>query len=233
MEVVRGQRAERPDQLGGGPALIGQLVGVVGDQLGQAIDAVDPDRPDPGQVVEPDVLELDPVRGHAEAGRHPALDPDRHVAQPDRPVAGIEQRLGDDPDRVREVDDPGVGRAPTVDVLGERQDHGHGPKRLGEATRPNRLLADAAEPVGERLVGEPGGLAPDPELDEDERRPVDRGVPVGRRGQPAGPAVATEDALGQPGDDREPLGIDVVERELVDRQASSCDRRRPGRAPGV
>ena len=91
-------------------------------------------------------------------------------------------------------------------------------KRLGEAARPGRLLADAAEPVGQRLVGQPGGLAADPELDEDERRPVDRGVAVGRRGQPAGPAAAAEDPLGQPGDDRQPLGIDVVEDELVDRQ---------------
>ena len=63
-------------------------------QLGQAVDAVDEDRALPGQVVQPDVLELDPVRRHAEPLGHPALDVDRHVAQADGPVAVVDAGPG-------------------------------------------------------------------------------------------------------------------------------------------
>ena len=63
------------------------------------------------------------------------------------------------------------------DVLGQVEDDRHGPERLGEAARSGGLLADAAEPVGQRLVGEPGRLPADPELDEDERRAGDGARP--------------------------------------------------------
>ena len=48
----------------------------------------------------------------AEALGQPPLQGDRHVAQAERPMAVVEERLGHDPDRVREVDDPGARRAP-------------------------------------------------------------------------------------------------------------------------
>ena len=164
------------------------------------------------------MLELDLLGGDPEADGHPALDPDRHVAQPDRPVAGVHERLGHDPDRVGEVDDPGVGRAAPADVLGQVQDDGDRPQCLGEAARSGRLLADAAEPMGQGLVDEADRLAADPELDEHERGPVDRGVAVGGRRQPARPADAPADPSGEPGDDLQSLCVDVVEDQLVDRQ---------------
>ena len=173
-------------------------------------------------MIEPDVLELDPLGRHAEPGGQPALDPDRHVAQADRPVAGIEQGLGDDPDRVGEVHDPGVRRTAPTDLLGEVEDDGHGPQRLGEAARAGRLLADAAEAVGQGLIRVAGLLPADPELDEHERRAVDGLVALGRGDQPPRPALATEDPLGEPGHDGQALAVDVVQDELVDRQ-----RRRP------
>ena len=66
--------------------------------------------PDPGQVVEADLVDDDPLRLDAEQPRERALEADRDVAEADGAVAGVEQRARDDPDRVREVDDPGVRR---------------------------------------------------------------------------------------------------------------------------
>ena len=112
----------------------------------------------------------------AEPRREPALEPDRDVAQPDRPVAVIEQRLGDDPDRVREVDDPVArGREPRR-ALRDVEDDRHGPERLREAAGAGRLLADRAEPRWQRLVDEARRLAADPELDEHEVGAIERGV---------------------------------------------------------
>ena len=76
-----------------------------------AVDPVDPHRPHPGQVIEPDVLEADRSGDTPSAGQAP-LEPDRDVAQADRAVAGVEEGLGDDADRVGEVDDPRAGRGP-------------------------------------------------------------------------------------------------------------------------
>ena len=218
VEVVRGDGPERAQELDRGVHVGRDLLGVLGQHRRQAVDPVDPDRPDPGQVVESDVLELDPLGRHAEPGGQLALEPDRHVAQADRPVTGVEQRLGDDPDRVGEVHDPGIRCAPPADVLGQLQDDRHGPQRLGKTTRSGRLLADAAEAVRQRLVRVAGLLTADPQLDQDERRPVDRLGTVGGADETARPALATEDSLGQPAHDREALAVDVVEDELVDRE---------------
>ena len=79
------------------------------------------------------------------------------------------------------------------------------------------LLADQAEPRRQRLVAEPGPLAADPELDEDEVGAVDRRVAIGRPDDAPGPALAGEHPLGEAADDREPLGVDVEEGDLVDR----------------
>ncbi len=117
------------------------LVGELGspssaEQLRQAIDAVDPDRPHPGQVVEPDVLELDPLRARRRSwAANRRWKPIATLHRPMRAVAGVEERLGDDPDRVREVDDPGAGRGPPGGLLGELEHDRDRPQRLGEAAR--------------------------------------------------------------------------------------------------
>ena len=53
---------------------------------------------------------------HAEPGGQPTLEADGHVAQPDGAVPLVHQRLGDDADRVGEVDDPGVRARPAGDI---------------------------------------------------------------------------------------------------------------------
>ena len=90
------------------------------------------------------------------------------------------QRLGHDPDRVGEVDDPGAGRGAPAGQLGQLEHERDGPQRLGEAAGTGRLLADDAEARRHRLVGQPGGLAADAELDEHEIGAIDGGA-RGRR----------------------------------------------------
>ena len=57
--------------------------------------------------------------------------------------------------------------------LGDVEHHRYRAQSLGEAARPGRLLADAAELERQRLVDEPGRLAADAQLDDDEARAVD------------------------------------------------------------
>ena len=213
-QVVRGQRSERPDELERHADHLGALV----EHLGQPVDAVDPDRPLPGQMVQADVVELDALGFDAEGLGEVALEADRHVAQADRTVALVEQRLGDDADRVREVDDPGARRRAPIRRRRELEDDRDGPESLGEPACPRRLLAHQAEPAGDRLVPKSSGLTADPQLDEDEVGAVERRIPVQGLGESTAPALAGEHPTGHAGDDAEPLRIAVEEHELVDRQ---------------
>ena len=111
--------------------------------------------------------------------RH-ALEPDRDVAEPDRAVARIEERPRDDPDGVREVDDPGAVGRELARPVGDREDNGNRAQRLRQAARAGRLLADAAARERDRLVGEPRLLAADADLDEDEVGAVEGAVEVAR-----------------------------------------------------
>ena len=173
-----------------------------------------------------------------------ALEPDRDVAQAQRAMPRVEQRLGHDPHRVREVEDPGVGRAASRGLLGDLEDERDRPQRLREAAGTRRLLADRAEPVGERLVDEPRRLAADPQLDQRERRRR-RGPPTAVTGQdessrPAARAAGSVPA--SPPTTSSRTGVGVEQDELVDRQhrrraarsprrarACRCSRRRPPR----
>ena len=134
-------------------------------------------------------------------------------------MPAVDQRLGDDPDRVREVDDPGVAGPASPDRIGDLEDHRDRPERLREPARADGLLADQPEPRRQRLVAEPGRLPADPELEEHDVGAVDRGVAIGRPDQPARPALLAEHPLGEPADDLEPLGVDVEQGDLVDRDA--------------
>ena len=218
-QVVGRDGAHGPDQVHRQPGVLGDALGVVRQQVGEHVAAVHAHGPDPAQVVQADVLEADPLGFHLQPAGQPALHPDRHVAQPERAVAAVDQCLGHDPDRVREVDDPVPGCGPPVHGLGELQDHGHGADCLGQAAGTGRLLADRAEAGRDGLVAQPRGLAADPELDEHEIGAVQRGIAIGRPDETAGPAGLPEHPLGETADDREALGIDVEQDELVDGQA--------------
>ena len=187
---------------------------------GEPVDAVHP-RPPVIQLrwLRPTWSSSTPLRLDAERLGEVALQADRHVAQADGPVALVQERLGDDADRIGEVDDPGAGRRATADQLGELQHDRHGPQRLGEAAGAGRLLADGAEPQGERLVEEPRVLSADAELDQDEIGAVDRASRDHRSGSGAPPIPSRwQHPPASPPTTSQAFGVDVVEHELVDRQ---------------
>ena len=198
--------------------MLGQLVAVLGEQVGEDVAAVEPHRPDPRQVVEADLVDEDPLRLDAEHPGDRALEADGDVAEADRAVAGVEQRARDDADRVREVDDPRARRGTLRGALGDLEHDRHRAHRLREAAGPGRLLADAAAAQRHRLVVQPRLLPADADLEQDERRSVERAVEVLGEHEPALVVLAREHAPREPADDVEPLAVDVVQRELVHRQ---------------
>ena len=133
-------------------------------------------------------------------------------------VAVVEQRLGDEPGGVGEVDEPRTGGAEAAHVVGDREDHGNGAQRLGEAARAGGLLPDAAEARRDGLVAQARRHAADAKLHEHERRPVDGRLSLGSRHETAGKLELAQDASREPADDREAAFIDVVQDELVDGQ---------------
>ena len=164
------------------------------------------------------MFELDPLGLHAEVGRESALEADRHVAEPDRPMLLVQKRLRDDPDRVGEVDDPCSPRAPATDELGQFEHHGHRAKSLGEATRAGRLLPDVAEPRRKRLIEEPRRLSADAQLDHHEIGAVDGSLAIESHGQATRPAAFCQDPARQAAHDLKALTVDVEQGKLVHRQ---------------
>ncbi len=222
-EVVGGDRPEREDELEGHADVVGDLLAVRIEELRQAIDAVDPDGPLPGQVVESDVLQLDLLRRNAEARGEPSLEPDRHVAQPDRAMSVVEEGLAHDPDGIGEIDDPVAGRRSLGRALRDVEDHRHRAERLGETAGAGRLLTDRPEPQRQRLVDEAGRLSTDAQLDDDEIRPVEGGVSVWSQDEPAGPLHPVEHPASEPADDLDAVRIGVEQDELVDREAVAAN----------
>ncbi len=101
-------------------------------------------------------------------------------------------------------------------ALRDAEDDRNRPQRLAESAGAGRLLADAPARQRHGLVGEARILPADPDLDEDEVRPVDRAIEMVSRRQPAREALSLEHSRGQSADDLAPLRIDVVEHELTD-----------------
>ena len=151
-------------------------------------------------------------------------------------MARIEQRPRDDPDGVREVDDPGAVGRELARAVCDGQHHGNRAQRLGQASGAGRLLADAAARERHRLVGEPRLLTADADLDEHEVGPVERAVEIVRQRQSAREPAALEHPSREPADDFQPLRVDVLQGELRHVEPSALTRepghelRRVGRA---
>jgi hypothetical protein len=137
-----------------------EVLGVLGEQSGQDVLTADVHAALPGQMVEADMPEPDVAGSHPQCVGEAPLETDRHVAQTDGAVPGVEQRPRDDADRVGEVDDPRV-RGQLGDPAGDVQDNRHRAQRLGEPARAGRLLPHAAACQRQRLVHVPGGLSTD------------------------------------------------------------------------
>ena len=181
-------------------------------------------------MVQPDVVDEHALRLDLQEPRNLALHADRDVAEADRAVPRVEERAGHDPDRVRKVHDPGVRLREGLHLLRDLEHDRHGAHGLGESTGARRLLADASAGEGDRLVPQPRRLAADAQLEEDERRSVDRAVEVvGDDQRPAEP-WPLEHPCRHLADHRAAFLVDVVEDELVDRQRVSVRARFPRRA---
>ena len=222
-QVVGGDGAQGTHQFDG--QLVLDVLETFLQQPWQVVDPVDDDRPDPGQVVEADVVQEHTFRSDPEAPGQSPLEVDGHVAQADGAMAPVEQRLGDDADGIGEVDQPGIRRRLASDQLRELQHDGHRPKCLGEAPGSGRLLADAVEPKGQRLVQHPGGLATDAQLDQHECRAVHGRDRVRRLGDPDRRPSTGQHPAGEPRHDGQPLGRGIQQDQLVDRQdvRATCD----------
>jgi hypothetical protein len=189
-------------------------------------------------VVEPHLLEVDLVGLDAEPPGRVALDVDRHVAEADRPLTAVQQRLGHDADRVGEVDHPGARCRGSPRQVGQLEDHRDCAQCLGESAGSRRLLPDGPEAQGERLVHQPRRLPADAELDEHEIGSINGRLAVRGLQQLAAPSGAPQHSLCQAADHREALGIDVMQRQLVDGEAfgaprQSIDQLRGIGAPGT
>ena len=244
MQILVGERAQGPQPVGAEqPALLeGAQRGVVGEQPRQQLGAVQRQRPQPAEVVEPHVVVAGPVRvperGRVRAGRprRPAHQPDRRIADPDDTVAEhLGHRLGDHARGVGEVDDPGA-RGERRDPLGDVQRHRDRPQPVQDTARADRLLAEHALGQRDPFVAYPARRAAHPDRREDEAGAGQRVVqpvrdPYGhRRRMP----------LRQPrqhlGDHRHPAWIGVVQHHLGDgvrRVVQQCavDQRHPEAAP--
>ncbi len=219
-QVVRRDDAQAVQEGPGQTQVGGDRVPVPGQQAGQhvlALGAAEPYGGLPGEVVEPDVVQVDVGRCHPQQRGELALQPDRHVAQPDRAVPGLEQGAGDDAHRVGEVDDPRVRVGPAY-PLGDVQHHRHRAQRLGEPARAGRLLADAAALQRPRLVLLPGRLPADPQLEQYGVGAVDGRVQVGGGDHTAAVPLSGEDAAGQAPHQLQPVRRRIDEHQLLHRQ---------------
>ena len=234
VQVVRRDRAQRPDQLDRQCRRARPTQSAsVASSSGQAVDAVDAGGTLPAQVVQPDVLErhVGPARRRA-ARRCVRWMLIATLHRPDRPVAVVEERLGHDPDRVREVDDPGPRRrAPSPRV---RRARGRpAPFAAPWRSRRHRSSPGRSTPKRGGSVSSTSRVAWPPTRSwmSTKSAPSMARVAIAGQGQPAGPVEPVEHPLGEPADDREPLGVDVEQDELVDRQPRRARGRSPRPAP--
>ena len=125
------------------------------------------------------------------------------------------------------------GRCERAHALGDLEHDRDRAHRLGEASRAGRLLPDAAARERRGLVAQPRLLAADPDLDQDVVGALDRRVEIAGHLEPAREALPREHPPRHASDDLAPLGIDVLEHELVDVEARQPgdELRRVGGAP--
>ena len=178
------------------------------------------------------MVELDVVGLDAEPRREPALESDRHVAQPDCAMPFLEQSARDDADRVGEVDDPGV-RVASPHPIGDVENDRHRAQRLREATGSGGLLTNTAALQRPGLVALSCLLAADPQLEEHGIGVSHAGIEVGGQGQSGRVSLAGQDPAGQPADDLEAFGGRVDQHELLDREQVSQPREPVDQLRGV
>jgi hypothetical protein len=169
---------------------------------------------EPAEVVEAEVVEAQALGRLAQRRGHAAAERRRRVADADGAVPQhLLERLGDHPGGVREVDDPGVRR----DAPGEIEHRRDRPQGEADAAGTGGLLAEHAVPERDALVDRPPLEAADADGDEHEVRALERVVEIGRGAERRLVTVLGGLAVEHQRDPVEPLGIHVVEDDLVER----------------
>ena len=230
-EVLVGQCPVGPHPvLADQPRLLDLLEGgVVGEQAGEALGPLQPHRAQPAEVVQAHVVDLraalagDEVRAQQPADA--THQPDRGVADADDAVAEHgAHRLGDDPGGIGEVDGP-RRRRELGDGPRDLEGHGDRAQRIGESARADRLLAQQAEAERDPLV-DGAGLRPAHAHGAEHEVRAGHGLAQVGGGDQAGEGdgssllrQARALLLDDGADGRQALGVDVVQRDLVDGEA--------------
>ncbi len=214
-QVVGGDRTEILEQLARQADLLREVTAEAVEHVAQHIPPVQPDGADPGEVVESDLVDEHPLRRDLEVRGDLPLEVDGDVAEADGPVAIVQQRPRDDPDRVGEIDDPrpvggDLPRAPR-DLEHDRD----GAHRLRQSAGAGRLLSDAAAERGGLLVMQAGGLTADADLEQDRVGSVERAVEAAGQLERAVVPLPLQHPLRHRADDVKPFSVDVVQDELV------------------
>ena len=167
-------------------------------------------------MVEPDLVDENTLRLDAEEPRELPLEPDRDVAQTDRAMTGVQQRPGDDADRVREVDDPRAVRGPLARAFGDFEHYRHRAHRLREPTAP--VVSCPMQPHASGIVSSRGRAAWPPTriCTSTKSAPSIARVEVAREQEVAVESLPVVDPRRHPAHDLEPLRVDVLQRQLAD-----------------
>ena len=150
-----------------------------------------------------------------EPAREQQLKSDRHIAEAHRAVTVVEQRAGDDSDRVGEIDDPGIRRGAAAHFVGDVEYDRNRAQRLGEASCTCGLLADATAPQRNGLIEVASGLTTDSQLQEHEVGAIESLAEIRRSGQGSLPSMAAGDPPTHSGDRIEAHRVGIAENELV------------------
>ena len=204
-----------------------------GEQLRQPVDAVDEHLPDPRQVVEPGVVQPHPVRG----------TPNRSASRRWKPIATLHRPIARWPSSssARVTMPTGLVKS-TIQASGSRR--AWRPVRRCRArparcaapwrTRPGPVVSWPSRP---NLPGSVSSTSracwpPTRSWISTAARPSTASSSDVVVRQPAGEPVPREDPPGQPADDVQPLGRDVVQHQLVD-GSTSARRANPSISSGV
>jgi hypothetical protein len=184
-------------------------------EVGQDVALVEPHGAHPGEVVEADLVDYQPLRIHAQPARNRPLEADGDVAQSDGPMAVVEQRARHDPHRVREVDDPRSGRREIVRTSRDVEHHRDGAQGLGEPARAGRLLPDAPTAQRRGLVGQPRRLPAHADLHEDEVGALEGAIELTGEHEAPSERLAIEHPARQAADHLQTARVDVVQDQVV------------------
>ena len=178
-------------------------------------------------MVEPVIVEPQLLRPATQGAGNALAEVLRRIADADHAIAQHPaDGFGDEPDRVREVDEERLGRAP-LDNLCDLRDNGHGAQGKADSPGARRFLPDRPGLDRHGLVDQPAFEAADADGAVDDVGAVDRILEAGRRPVADGGAFGLVDAPQDGLDPLQPGCVDVVQDDLVVGRPRPAARDRP------